>query len=400
MAPVPVDLAWRRFRRRYASLLDLAAVAAEGHWRRTRAQGVPADLVRAHRQSVPLPSVVPFELVHHLREIIERRGVLPPTDRALVEDAARGIASLDVPVTALDQIASFFGAWRQEKRVYRLTPALAAALRDVPWPGDYPCAHFRLPSTAVAIEVPPDPARGEPARTLTAHLDLSVLESPTAATRLAVHVHELEASANTLRLRPLALLELGAGTLRDAVNVVRRAELETRETMGAPDLAEMPARERAVLESLHAWDETSPAARLAVNTLLYILGEPDVVRATAGAGVPAVPAVRHGVGRAPAGARRATDHADPDVHHVGTRYAAAIRRHATTAESGAGETAAGATADSGRTVRPHLRSAHWHLYWTGVGRRIPTLRFIPTTVINAETPPDDEAPAPVLRLVG
>lgn len=102
---------------------------------------------------------------------------------------------------------------------------------------------------------------------------------------------------------------------------------------------------------------------------------------------------------ASAGARRATYLADPFLHLVGTRYAAAIRRHAAATESGAGETDAGSTAASGRTVRPYLRSAHWHLYWTGVGPRIPALRCIPRTMINAETPPT-KRPRLLLRIVG
>jgi hypothetical protein len=30
----------------------------------------------------------------------------------------------------------------------------------------------------------------------------------------------------------------------------------------------------------------------------------------------------------------------------------------------------------GRTVRPHMRRAHSHLYWTGAGRKEPPVRFL------------------------
>ncbi|WP_284352677.1 hypothetical protein [Roseisolibacter agri] len=359
---------------------------------------------------MPLPSVAPFELVQSLPEVVERRGVLARADRALVEGALQGVASLDVPVTALDTVTAFFGAWRREKRVYRLTPELAAELRDVPWPGAYPCAHFRLPDAGVVLEVPADPARGEPARTLTAHVDLSVLESPTVATRLAVLVHELEMSADMLRLRPLAIIELGGGTLGDAVGAIRHAVAETHAARGAPDHSHLPARERAVLDATDAWDETSPAARLAVNTLLYVLGEPDVVRTVADARAQGPRLVRHLRAAPPPAcdqrpeARRAADLAEPDVYLVGTRYAAAVRRHGIAAAAREHGTAMGGrpgpASPPGRTVRPHLRAAHWHLYWVGPGRTTPALRFIPTTVVHGEETARREAVAPVVRLVG
>ena len=55
---------------------------------------------------------------------------------------------------------------------------------------------------------------------------------------------------------------------------------------------------------------------------------------------------------------------------------------------------------TGRTVRPHLRRAHWHLYWTGEGSRhdparaIPVLRWLPPIPVKL-----DEAPEPIVRPV-
>jgi hypothetical protein len=31
---------------------------------------------------------------------------------------------------------------------------------------------------------------------------------------------------------------------------------------------------------------------------------------------------------------------------------------------------------TGRSVRPHMRRAHSHLYWTGAGRAVPRVRFL------------------------
>lgn len=44
---------------------------------------------------------------------------------------------------------------------------------------------------------------------------------------------------------------------------------------------------------------------------------------------------------------------------------------------------------SGKRVAPHVRRAHWHLYWTGKGSRkdpskaIPRVRWVPATIVNA-----------------
>lgn len=56
---------------------------------------------------------------------------------------------------------------------------------------------------------------------------------------------------------------------------------------------------------------------------------------------------------------------------LGRRLGAALRR--------AEEDAAGPP--TGRTVRPHVRRGHWHLYWTGKGRQIPVVRYLPPTVV-------------------
>ena len=53
--------------------------------------------------------------------------------------------------------------------------------------------------------------------------------------------------------------------------------------------------------------------------------------------------------------------------------------------------------ESGRTVRPHMRRAHSHLYWTGEGRKQPRVRFLlPISVRGAklvEEPPPRSRPA-------
>jgi len=40
---------------------------------------------------------------------------------------------------------------------------------------------------------------------------------------------------------------------------------------------------------------------------------------------------------------------------------------------------------AGRTVKPHIRAGHFHLYWTGKGREIPKVLFIHPCLVGADT---------------
>jgi len=42
-------------------------------------------------------------------------------------------------------------------------------------------------------------------------------------------------------------------------------------------------------------------------------------------------------------------------------------------------------ADTGRTVSPHIRRAHWHTYWTGKGRTVPVLRWLHPILVGSIT---------------
>lgn len=79
---------------------------------------------------------------------------------------------------------------------------------------------------------------------------------------------------------------------------------------------------------------------------------------------------------------------------IGIRIGAALRAHASAANS--------SVTDSGRSIRPHVRRAHWHCYWTGSrtdeegnhrqGERL-ALRWIAPILIGGE--PHDATVRPV-----
>ena len=103
----------------------------------------------------------------------------------------------------------------------------------------------------------------------------------------------------------------------------------------------------------------SDLAGLALTVLLYLGGEPDLVRQVHPGAKPARDRRMHR--RDP---ERWRDLRAPTRYTVGTAFRAAIERWEI-------EPRAQAAPPGGRTVRPHVRRAHAHLCWTGPGRTGP-----------------------------
>jgi len=78
----------------------------------------------------------------------------------------------------------------------------------------------------------------------------------------------------------------------------------------------------------------------------------------------------------------------PVEYRVGTAIGGAIRR-------ARGKAAAGTWTGEGSKKSPHMRKAHYHLYWTGPGRKIPKVKFILTIPVNI----GDEPIVPIVRAV-
>ena len=111
------------------------------------------------------------------------------------------------------------------------------------------------------------------------------------------------------------------------------------------------------------WHDPVLLAKVAKAILLYLASpEPDIESV-----VPEK--YRHSQWRKGAGTL-------PDTYRVGWHVGAALRR----AREGHG----GEYGTSGKRVRPHMRKAHWHLYWTGVGRSVPQMRWVAPVAVNAD----------------
>jgi len=109
-------------------------------------------------------------------------------------------------------------------------------------------------------------------------------------------------------------------------------------------------------------------ARL-VNLLLYIAGDQDVAIEVA-VEIPLAKRHRKADQETQRRMKRPAKSAE-----VGLRYAAALRAALEAEKETLGQ-------KTGRTVRPHNRRAHPHLYWVRPGRKIPRVRYLPTILVK------------------
>jgi hypothetical protein len=104
-------------------------------------------------------------------------------------------------------------------------------------------------------------------------------------------------------------------------------------------------------------------AGLTLTMLLYLGGEPDLVRVVH----PGEKPLKAKIARTDP--ERYRDLAEPTVQSVGKAFTHAIEQWEIEHRGDEGVA-------TGRSVRPHMRRAHSHLYWTGVGRKQPRVKFL------------------------
>ena len=72
----------------------------------------------------------------------------------------------------------------------------------------------------------------------------------------------------------------------------------------------------------------------------------------------------------------------PDNVEVGS-YIGGVIRMGRKAAQGSDVVESG-TSGSGASKRPHMRRAHWHLYWSGEGRKVPRVKWISPIFVHGE----------------
>jgi hypothetical protein len=242
----------------------------------------------------------------------------------------------------------FFASYMQTRRTYFVDPVLLEALEGCKWPGNTPSeALAHLPLPAFAMEMP----TGE---VYTVCYDLLTGRE---------RENELEIRIGRIidrKVVPATIIHL-VGTIDEGVSsainkVVSKAAEDDRFMSAQGDLA---------IDTFKT--SVRHEAEKLVNILLYLAGNDDVVKRV-GEKLPR-PAKRHK--RALAGTKheRVLEEAHEEMDLGLSMRQAMIRyREAEEAEM--------EKAGSGRSPRPHMRSAHAHLYWTGPGKTVPVVKYL------------------------
>lgn len=125
--------------------------------------------------------------------------------------------------------------------------------------------------------------------------------------------------------------------------------------------------DRMTVESGATFDNTvRPMLRRIISTLLYLCATNADLRPVSAT------TTRHATRGAGAASK------PPRVVVVGYAVGAGLRAWRRTQSLGA------ASGGMGRPMRPHIRRAHPHLFWTGEGRKIPRVRWLWPIRINAD----------------
>ncbi len=342
-----VEAAWRRFRGgRGGEILRRALALRDSYLESIGLARLPAE--------VALPGAVPWNLL------------------ALEEANARGEATgdtLSAGGTTMANSCAVWAAYRESKTIYQIDAYLADALARTAWPDTVPPAALRLASRCPVLTLPWS------GQTVHVAATYDLLTQAEASGRLELRLSLLSGEQwSTVSILHLVGDDLAA-CVRDASHVTDEL-IEARQ---------LPAEDRLPAGAgFEVWHSDLPG--LVLTLLLYLGGDPDLVRQLhPGARPDREQRLRR---RDP---DRWRDLHDPAVWRVGATYRAAIERWEIEHARERGE-------PTGRTVRPHIRRAHAHLYWTGPGRGAPRVHFLlPIEVHGAR--PSDERPGPTTTTV-
>lgn len=249
-------------------------------------------------------------------------------------------------------------AWWPGRIAARFDPEVLAELVGSPLSGDLPVELLeRLPTWGLYLDCPHWGA----GRGVLASLDPETITAPDGEVLGTASGRELWLVFRLPDMQPswaLSSVWIGEGSLPEALAVQARSGGE------APDHVEA----RSAVEAAYG----APYAEIVsgiLSMLLYLCStDPDLARI-----------------RLPLPHRRAKGQSvEVEVLEAGFRIGAALRA-ARAARSG------GAEHEQGRGVAPHIRSAHFHSYWTGPRsdpeRRQLELRWLPPIPVNLDAGP-------------
>lgn len=221
------------------------------------------------------------------------------------------------------------GAWRYSQGIYRFDENFYNALSSTVPSGDLPCeVLYRLPEWSVYIETPNKEWQGSPLHGFWCHLEWDV----------NTERHELRLLLNTDTLIGIPL-HLGKWTLTEAVDrALQEAQLQSKQVNFNVSFNNIAGDFSSSLYSL-------------ISLVLYLCSDEPEIDNEREPGIhpkrPQAKRIKKGWRLFPAN--------KPKIWNVGQQLGEKLRQldQNTSLES------------TQRSVRPHLRRAHWHGFWKG-----------------------------------
>lgn len=280
-----------------------------------------------------------------------------------------GVQKADETFFAASRFAEQLQAWSaygRYRQLYVIDDALAAALAEATWPEalDVSSLFLPVPGAALSLRLPGAAPRSH----FVGFYDLLPVEGGQQRELRFAQVHEDGTVA------PCGFVRLEPGSLAESLTV---QEHETREYIERRRMhvgvdAVGAELERGVVRLDEAMRWRGQLLRQLLNVLLYIHGNRDVVARVH----PGKRPERERSSRARSRRRSEMKEATA-IFDVGREFASTLR-HWEDEEQDARED--GAFAEHG--VRPHVRRAHLHLYWTGRGREVPRFQLVRPTLVR------------------
>ena len=252
-------------------------------------------------------------------------------------------------MTHMDEIMTIgtMYTWRASKGVYRFAGEIYNALISQPLTGNLPCeCLYRLPEWAVFVETPGLSFEKHPMKGFIAHLDFNLF-SRGVDLQFAIFYEGIHQPK-------MVAMPLGEGSLSDAMDRIDQVD----------DLFIGGSQKTRYIGTRDDYRRTFSSM---LQLLLYLCSdEPDM------------PEIQHPQKRRRlSGSVRPPE--EPRVWDVGVRISKAIHNAKDYIDKDESDTQ---SVGHHARPRPHIRSAHWHTYWTGPREasfpvRKPVIKWIP-----------------------
>lgn len=300
----------------------------------------------------------------------------------------------DVVISASENLLhTVVAAYQESRALYFIDPLLIESLKTAKFPQSTPVTAFlALPRKSFCIKIESD--------------WYSIVFDVINGNDLMIVVYKLLPYTNKSFLLKHCFITLidrnQPLSLQSALNVVRSLKHDTVNAIENKDYSTVTKEEymhyvpkvKMNLKDFHdnSFIDDSERASLLFNLLLYIANDEDTVRHV---GHVLRPMPKKQIRKARSeGLDTQELTQQPDILEVGLKFGAAIKRYASVEETTHSDSG------TGSSKKPHIRSAHSHLYWrndkesideNGKPLKIPIVRFLAPMAIKGGTTINDVA---------